>query len=92
MKNVRSLLAVVVVTAVLSVSADRAEAADPPSYLLLRPQAMKKDHFHGRGYHPGRAYGVSTHSYAYGWFGVPRRKQWNYSRGYRESYIQWQRR
>ena len=66
--------------------------AEHPAYLILRTPAVRSNHHVSRGYYPGNGYGVSTQTYAYGWFGAPPRRHWVRQFGYYRNYTQWGRR
>ncbi len=60
-----------------------------PAYLILRAPAREPK---GSAYYPGRAYEVSTQTYAYGWFGAKPRGTWKRTTGYNSNYLQWSKR
>lgn len=64
-------------------------AGEPPAYLILRAPERPKDSHATHGYYPGRAYGVETHAYNYGWFGAKPGRTWQRSTGYYRNYTQW---
>jgi len=59
-----------------------------PTYLILQAPAAPARH-HAPRYSPGVAYGVTTPTYAYGWFGVRPKRHWSRSFGYSRNYTQW---
>ncbi len=68
---------------------DQIAKADPPPYLLLRTPAAPSPHHPTYQRYPGIGFGVSTQSYAYGWFGAAPRKHWSRHFGYYRDYTQW---
>ena len=86
-RNCLTLLcfAVLVAAAILT---STAQAAHPP-YIILRSPAAPASHRPTYNYYPGYGFGVSTPTYAYGWFGVRRRSHGAQHSGYYQDYNQW---
>jgi hypothetical protein len=66
-------------------------SAAHPQYLVLRAPAAGPHHA-AYGYYPGEAYGVTAPTYAYGWFGAPRRGHWSRQYSYYGNYVDWSQR
>lgn len=64
-------------------------AAQHPSYLTLQTPTANVPHHPTYGYSPGYAYGINTHAYSYGWFGVKPKPQWSRHFGVNRNYTQW---
>jgi hypothetical protein len=68
--------------------ASAAHAAGP-SVWILRPPAAYHSHHQTYSYYPATGYGVSTPTYAYGWFGAKPRTEAYRHVGYYRHYTQW---
>jgi hypothetical protein len=84
----RRVVSLILAGCLLGVLSGTARAEAPP-YLLLRTPSAPLPHQPTYARYPGDGYGVSTHSYAYGWFGAAPRKHWTRHFGYYRSYTQW---
>lgn len=79
------LLAIVFLLNVPAVAEDKR-----PAYLILRaPASIEGKHHHEQRYYPGKRYGVSTKTYAYGWFGAQPKKKGSRHFGYYRNFTQW---